>query len=144
MNRWGRSLLEMMVVLGMIGLLAVITGKSFLGAATKTQEEAVRAELASELRMARQLAITRRERIQVVFESRGTGIKTEPSGTLGSTLRRFDFAGKGLVVESLSNGPSVVFYPSGRTATPTTITFRNARGERRLMTVSLTGRVNIK
>ena len=58
-------------------------------------------------------------------------------------VRQFDFEDRKVVVESLSNGPSVIFYPSGRAATPTTITLRSAQEERRQLTISLTGRVSI-
>jgi len=45
--------------------------------------------------------------------------------------------------ERLPSGPSVIFYPSGRTATPTTIILRNSRQEQWKITVSLTGRVSL-
>ena len=145
MNQAGKSLVEVMVVMGIIGLGVVLAGEGFLGAAARNQGMAIRAEIASELRIARHMASTSRERIRVWFEPQGTSIRTERLDVPSSMVRQYDFSGKGIVVEDLSNGPSVVFYPSGRTATPTTITLRNDRnGDVKKLTVSITGRVSFK
>lgn len=154
-NEAGASLLEVMAVAMIISLGALLAGEGFLGAVSRNQAMVVGAELASELRMARSMAMTKRTAIRVSFESSGTAISTESVGRPNAPLRKYDFSGTGVTVEGLSGGglsgeglsgrSSVVFYPSGRAATPTTITLlRQRAGERRKLTVSITGRVTIK
>ncbi|MEE8493048.1 MAG: GspH/FimT family protein [Nitrospirales bacterium] len=149
-NEAGASLLEVMAVAMIISLGALLAGEGFLGAVSRNQAMVVGAELASELRMARSMAMTKRTAIRVSFESSGTAISTESVGRPNAPLRTYDFSGTGVTVEGLSGEglsgrSSVVFYPSGRAATPTTITLlRQRAGERRKLTVSITGRVTIK
>ncbi len=144
-NEAGASLLEVMTVAMIISLGALLAGEGFLGAVSRNQAMVVGAELASELRMARSMAMTKRTAMRVGFESSGTAISTESVDRPNVPLRQYDFSGKGVTVEGLSRGSSVVFYPSGRAATPTTITLlRKRAGERRKLTVSITGRVTIK
>jgi type IV fimbrial biogenesis protein FimT len=49
---------------------------------------------------------------------------------------------KGIMIVQSSAGPVVTFYPSGRSATGTTITLRNQQRETRTVTVSVTGQVS--
>ncbi len=145
MNHGGKSILEVMLVVGILGLVAALTGEGFVSAVSRNHAVVVRAEIASELRMARHMAMTGRKPIRVLFEPQGTRIRTESVAVPPAKLREYDFSGKGIIVEGLSRGPAVVFYPTGRSATPTTITLRATRdGERRQLTVSMTGRVRIK
>ncbi len=145
MNQGGKTILEVMLVVGVLGLASVLTGEGFWGAVSTNHAVVVRADIASELRMARHMAITGRKPIRVLFEPTGTRITTESVTSPAATFRQYDFSGKGIIVEGLSRGSGVVFYPTGRAATPTTITLRGIRdGERRQLTVSITGRVRIK
>ncbi len=144
-NEAGASLLEVMTVAMIISLGALLAGEGFLGAVSRNQAMVVGAELASELRMARSMAMTKRTAMRVGFESSGTAVSTESVDRPNVPLRQYDFSGKGVTVEGLSERSSVVFYPSGRAATPTTITLlRKRAGERRKLTVSITGRVTLK
>lgn len=139
----GASLVELTMVMGLVAVMVAFAGQSFVAAASRHQGRVVTAELMAELRAARILAITRRERVRVVFEPETARVRTERADSPGSLLRPVgDYHGRGIVVEGLSNGPAVVFYPSGRAATPTTITLRNDRYERWRVTVSMTGRVS--
>lgn len=142
MNERGVSLTELMVVLALASLMAVLTLQSFILSVTKHRSHAASAELAAELRTARQLAITKRQRVRVVFEPETAKVRTEAPDAGGALLRPLmDYTDKGIVVEGLSNGPAITFYPNGRAASPTTITLRNGRQERWQLTVSMTGRV---
>ncbi len=143
MNESGLTLSEMMVVVALIGLMLVIGGEGLGAAVARQKSKTATAELAAELRGARHLAMMRRERVRVIFQPETSWIRIEFAGTPGEVVRQFDFEDRKVVVESLSNGPSVIFYPSGRAATPTTITLRSAQEERRQLTISLTGRVSI-
>ncbi|MDE3034504.1 MAG: GspH/FimT family protein [Nitrospirota bacterium] len=141
-NDRGASLVEVIVVLGLIGALMGLVGVSAVAAAARYQGKAVATELASELRMARYLALVRRERMRVVFDQERMKIRTVAADRPDEVIREYGYQGKGIVFERLSNGPALVFYPSGRSATPATIIFRNKQMERWQLTVSLTGRVS--
>ncbi|MFM8552290.1 MAG: Tfp pilus assembly protein FimT/FimU [Nitrospiraceae bacterium] len=138
----GASLVELVVVMGLAGLLAGLVGVTAAAAAARYQGKATATELAMELRAARYLALVRRERVRVVFEPERMRIRTEPADRPNETIREYDYRGKGLVFERVPGGQSLVFYPSGRSATPSTIIFRNRQMERWQLTVSLTGRVS--
>ena len=143
MDQTGRTLLEIAVVLGIVGTLAVMTGESFLGATVRTKIRVVRAEVASELRLAHALALHKKKPVQVVFDSSGRSVRTEEGNGTGMLRPTYEFSSSGVVVDSLSNGRTVTFYANGRTASPTTIVFRSERdGYTLRLTVSLVGRVN--
>src|SRR5262245_29396611 len=64
----GKSLVELMVVLAIIGIMVGIAIPSYQGMTTRVQARSGVAEIASMLRMARQLAMARRERLVVRFD----------------------------------------------------------------------------
>jgi prepilin-type N-terminal cleavage/methylation domain-containing protein len=141
MDQRGVTLIELITVLAIVGIMVCLSD-GFVSAATRYQAKAVRTELATELRAARHLAMSERQKVRVVFDPAVSGIRTELVDAPHSVLRSYSFSGKNISVETLSNGPSVTFYSSGRTATPNTVTLVNGRGERWRMTVSITGRIN--
>lgn len=143
MNERGASLVELIMVMGLVGLMLVFAGEGFVAAASRQQGHVVAAELASELRTARHLALLRRERVLVRFEPDQARVTVERADAPGMPIKQYDYRDKNVAVERLSNGPTILFYPSGRAATPTTITLRNNRQERWQLTVSLTGKVSI-
>src|SRR5437867_12896563 len=116
----GASLIELILVVGMLGLMVAFAGENFLGGMSRYHDNSVTTELAAELRTARHLAITRREPVRIVFEADGTRLRTERANAPGLGLRQYEYAGSRLVVEPLSNGPSIVAYPGGRAASPST------------------------
>jgi type IV fimbrial biogenesis protein FimT len=142
MNEQGKSLVELVMVVGLVGLMVAMTGQSLVAATARQQGHTVAVELANELRAARYLALIRREPMRVVFEPGEARIRVESAAVPGQPIREYDFKKKGVTVERLTNGPAVVFYPSGRAASATTITLRNARQERWQLTVSLVGRIS--
>ncbi len=144
MNRQGASLVELIMVLGVMGIIAAMAVESLVAMVLRYQERAVTAELAAELRAARVLAVEKREKVRVVFEPGTSGIQTRLGSAAGRLLRQYNFSKSGVVVERLSRGSTITFYPSGRSASPTTITLRNGRQERSQLTVSIIGRVTIK
>jgi type IV fimbrial biogenesis protein FimT len=138
----GRTLLELVVILTIVGFL-VSLGAGLGSAATRQRSRAVRTEVAAELRTARHLAMTGREKIRVVFDMEASELRSERTDEDRTVLRRYRFGGTGIHLDGLSNGSSVVFYPSGRSATPTTIRFGTVSGEQWRITVSITGRISI-
>jgi hypothetical protein len=142
MNEQGKSLIEIVMVMALVVATTALTGAGLMAATVKQQGRAVATEMASELRTARYLAIVRREAVRVVLEPGTTTMRIETAETPGRPIREYDFRGKGVAVERLSNGAAIVFHPSGRAASPATITLTNRRQERWQLTVSLIGRVS--
>jgi type II secretory pathway pseudopilin PulG len=144
MNERGTSLVELIIVMGLVGLMTVFAAEGFVAAASRQQGHVTAVELASELRAVRFLALLRRERLLVRFEPDGRKMVAERADAPGLPIREYDYRNKNVALERLSNGPSILFYPNGRAATPTTITLRNNRHEQWQLTVSLTGKVSIQ
>ena len=142
MNEQGKSLVEIIMVMTLVVVMTAMTGQVLVAATARQQGHAVATELANELRAARYLAILRRERIRVVFEPGLARMRTEPADAPGRPIREYEFHAKGVTIERLSNGPSIVFHPSGRAASATTITLRNRQQGQWQLTVSLIGRVS--
>ncbi|HLZ32468.1 MAG TPA: GspH/FimT family pseudopilin [Nitrospira sp.] len=146
MNRFpeqsGKSLTELMIVIAIVGIMVVMAGPSYQAMTARVQARSAAAEIASTLRMARQLAMARRERLLVRFNL--------PEQTI--TLRNADgswdlavyrYADKGILLEEPTAGPDLFFHPSGRSASATSILIQDRQGRRTTLTVSLTGRVVI-
>ena len=138
----GWSLTELLTVLAIMGVMAVLAGPSYQAVAARVQARSATVEIASELRLARQLAMARRERLRVVFDREGRTITLRRADAEG-ILHVYDYAGKGVVVENPTAGPELLFHPSGRSVTPTTIRVRDSQGRETIFTVSITGRVSI-
>lgn len=139
----GATLIELVLAMGLIALVLAFAGEGFVAAASRYQGKTVTSELAGELRAARYLAIMRRERVRVVFEPESGKVRTERADEPKELIRLYEYGKRSIVLERLSNGSSIVFYPSGRTATANTIMLRNGEHERWQITVSLTGRISI-
>ncbi len=141
MNERGGSLVELCTV---AAIIAIVTGVSLPGWAAlvgRHQQRAVMTEIASELRMARQLAMARHERIRVVVNAEQSELRTECVDCGMGPLRRYEFARRGTAIESMTTKPEIVFQPSGRSATATTIVLLDRRNATHQVTVSITGRV---
>jgi type IV fimbrial biogenesis protein FimT len=142
MNEQGKSLVEIVIVMAMVVAMTAFTGAGLMAATAKQRGKVVATELANELRAARYSAIMRRDRVRVVLKPGTATMRVETDETPGRLIREYDFRGKGVTVERLSNGGDIVFHASGRAASPTTITLANGRQERWQLTVSLIGRVS--
>ncbi|MBI5777727.1 MAG: GspH/FimT family pseudopilin [Nitrospirae bacterium] len=142
MNEQGKSLMEIIIVMAVVVMMTAFTGAGLLAATAKQKGRVVATELANELRAARYLAIMQRDRIRVVLKPGTTTMRVETAETPGRLIREYNFSAQGVTVERLSNGADIVFHPSGRAASPTTITLRNRQQERWQLTISLVGRVS--
>ena len=138
----GWSLTELLIVLAIMGIMAGLAGPSYQALTAKVQARSATIEIASELRLARQLAMAKRERLRVIFDQEGRTITLRRADTEG-ILHVYDYADKGVIVEEPSSGPELLFHPSGRSASPTTIRVRDSQGRKITFTVSITGRVSI-
>jgi len=137
----GWSLTELLVVLAVVMIVTVLAGPSYQTLIARVQVRSATTEIASELRLARQLAMARRERLLVVFDREGRTITIRRADTEG-ILHIYRYADREVIVEEPSAGPELLFQPSGRSATPTTIRIRDSQGGETTFTVSITGRVS--
>ena len=142
MNEQGKSLMEIIVVMAVVVMMTALTGAGLMAATAKQQGRVVATELANELRAARYSAIMRRDRVRVVLKPGATTMRVETAETPGRLIREYDFSAQGVTVERLSNDADILFHPSGRAASPTTITLKNRHQERWQLTISLVGRVS--
>ena len=138
----GKTLAEVLVVLAVIGLMAGLAGPSFVAMTARVEARSAAAEIASELRLARQLAMARRERLRVVFDQTSRTVTLQRADVEG-VLDIYRYGDKGVVIEEPTAGPDVLFHPTGRSATATTIVIRDKQGRVTKLTVSVTGRVAI-
>ena len=141
MNQNGRTLIEATIVVLLIGVLAGMAMPNFLSLHMRMNSASALGEVASELRFARQLAITHHQRVRVAFDLEQRAIEAH---LVNSEMLHhvYSYADKGIMMDEPSAGPEILFYPSGRTATASTIRLRGRDGETRTMTVSMTGRVS--
>ena len=141
MQEQGWSLTELLMVLAIMGIMTMLAGPSYQTMTARAQSRSATAEIASELRLARQLAMARRERLLVIFDREARTVTIQRADGDG-ILHVYHYADKGVVVEEPTAGPELLFQPSGRAATPTTILVRDSQGRETRFTVSITGRVS--
>ena len=137
----GWSLTELLIVLAIMGIVSALAGPSYQTWTARVQARSATVEIVSELRFARQLTMARRERLRVVFDRELRTITLQRADAEG-ILHVYEYAEKGVVVEEPTAGPELLFHPSGRSATPTTIRVRDSQGRETTFTVSITGRVS--
>lgn len=139
----GGTLMEVLTVVALLAIGAALAGPDVRGLQRQLETALFAREVASELRQARQLAITRRQGVLLVFD-RGRRVIEAQVGPSRVLHHVFPYHDRGIEVEEPTAGAEVSFHPSGRTATPTTIVFHHTHGEAGTITVSLTGRVTIR
>lgn len=144
MNQNGYSLLELTTVMAVTAVTVALAVPDVAAMATRYREQAVVTELAGELRTARTLAITQASRIRAVIDEDGRSLSLEREGEQAAPMRRFDFRGRGLSIDGAGEGIKVWFYPSGRTASATTLTLRGESRKVWRLTVSMAGRVTVQ
>lgn len=142
MKHDGKSLAELMVVAGILAMVSLMGIPNYLRLNSQTQLRCITEEIASDLRLARQLALTSRDRVRIVIDTEEQQLVTQfVNGN--ATHHVYYYGGKGLTIEEPSAGWDIQFQPSGRSATPTTIQLHNREGQTQTLTVSITGRVSI-
>lgn len=142
MRQEGKTLMELMVTVAIVGIVTALAGPSFLGLHARVHIRLAGQEIASELRLARQLAMTHRERVRVVFNLDQRVVEAQFANG-GETHHTYQYGDKGIVIDEPSAGPEILFHPSGRSATATTIQLRSKEGLIQKLTVGITGRVSI-
>lgn len=144
MKQEGHMFMELMVVTAVIGIISVLAFPSFSTLNSGMQLRCATEEIASELRLARQLAITHRDRVRITFDLEQQALVAQfVNGAGDGTQHVYRYGDKGIVIEEPSAGPEILFYPSGRSATATTIHLRGKEGRTQTLTIGITGRVSI-
>ena len=143
MNERGVSLVELCTVMAIMTIVMGVSVPGWTALIAKHRQRAVVTEIASELRLARQLAMARHERIRVVVNAEHSELRTECADCEEGVLRRYEFARTGTVIDSMSTRPEILFQSSGRSATATTMTLVDSRRATHQVTVSITGRVAV-
>jgi type IV fimbrial biogenesis protein FimT len=142
MKQEGQTLTELMVVLAIIGIVVAMAAPNYSIFNSRSQIRCATEEIASELRLARQLAMTYRDRVRIVVDPEQQVLTTQFVNT-ATTHHAYYYGGKGIVIEEPSAGPEILFHPSGRSASATTIQLHGLDGLTRQLTVSITGRVSL-
>ena len=142
MTQEGKTLTELLVVIGMVAIVAGMALPNFMGLNARTQVRCAAEEIASELRLAKQLALSNHDRVRIVIDPDQQELVTQFVRS-GLTHHIYRYSDKHLVIEEPSAGPEILFHPSGRSATATTIHLRSQEGQSQKLTVSITGRVAI-
>lgn len=139
----GKTMMELMMVTALVGIVAAMAVPNFLLLQSRMDLYSLTQEMASELRLARQLAMTERNRTRIVFDLDQQVMVAQ--GVNGrTTSRSYRYGDKGIHVDEPSGGPEILFHPSGRSATPTTIHLRGKDGHVHTLTVGITGRVSVR
>jgi len=142
MRQEGTTLTELLVVVGLIAIVAGMAIPSFMNLNSRTQVRCVAEEIASELRLAKQLALTNHDRVRVLVDLDQRALITQLVRS-GLTHHVYRYSDKNLIIEEPSAGSEILFHPSGRSATATTVHIRGQEGQSQKLTVSITGRVSI-
>jgi type IV fimbrial biogenesis protein FimT len=144
MKQEGHTFMELMVVLAVTGIISALAIPNFLTLNSGVQIHSATEEVVSELRLARQLAITHRDRVRITFDLEQQALVSQFVNGSEATLHHvYRYADKGVAIDEPSAGPEILFHPSGRSATATTIHLRNKEGQTQTVTVGITGRVSI-
>lgn len=142
MTQDGKTLTELLVVVGIVAIVASMALPNFMTLNSRTQLRCAAEEIASELRLAKQLALTNRDRVRILVDLDRRELVTQ-FVLSGLTHHVYHYSDKHLVIEEPSAGPEILFHPSGRSATATTVHLRSQEGQSQKLTVSITGRVSI-
>ena len=143
MKQEGATLVEALVVLVIVAILSALAGPNLRTIRSHAYLNSVTEELAADLRFARQLAITHRDRVFVAFDVERQIIETRfVQG--GAVHHRYQYGNKGVVIDSPNAESGVVFHSSGRSATASTIRLHNNDGATRQITIGITGRVRVQ
>ena len=139
----GFSLVEALTSVAIVGLVSILAIPNLMALHARMQGDVFAQQVSSELRWARQWAMTQRDRVRLVFDQERQAIVAQV-GSDRVQHHLLSYEHKGLALDEPSAGTDIVFHPSGRSATATTIQFRNGQGHTHTITVSLTGRVSLR
>lgn len=145
----GYSLIEILVVLAVVSLLAGLASVRWIDLLSHYRLNHAVRTLVSDLRWARQLAITEGQPVRLILdldrEQYQIERASEPEVPVNG-IRDFQDRQQGFgdidIVRS-SGGGQITFQSNGITTDWTTITLQNMKGEERRVTLIVTGRVKV-
>jgi prepilin-type N-terminal cleavage/methylation domain-containing protein len=149
MNNRGFSFIELLISLAVTGILVGMAAFQFSHQNEHTRLSHASRSLMSDLRWARQMAVSRGEEIRLILDTITDRYWIERAtypGIVVGTVRDFKDGKQGyggMDLASSSNGNMIRFFPKGTTNTWTTITLRNNDGKQHRITVLATGRVRL-
>jgi len=149
MNNRGFSFIELLISLAVTAILVGMAAFQFSDQTKQTSLSHASRSLISDLRWARQTAVSRGEEIRLILDPVTDRYWIElvaNPGIVVGIVRDFrdgkqGYGGTDLV--SSSNGNTVRFFPKGTTNTWTTITLQNDNGKQHQITLLATGRVRL-
>ena len=103
MKQEGKTLMELMVVVAIIGMVATMALPSYSILNSRTQVRCTTEEIASELRLARQLAMTYRDRVRIIVDREQQALTTQFVNS-ATTHHTYHYGRKGIVIEEPSAG----------------------------------------
>ncbi len=144
-NETGTTMTELMVSVAVAGLLVVLMASGLQAMVDHVYLQAATAEVVRDLRYARILAMEERHPIEVSLDTGRMTVTLLRNGDPTKPVDAARFLGQRNVraIHS-SGGSSLSFSPNGTNATPTTLTLEGRNGDRRVVTVSLTGIVRAR
>lgn len=149
MNNRGFSAIELLASLAIAGILTGLAAFQFSHQSEHTRLSHASRSLMSDLRWARQMAISRTEEVRLVLDATTDRYWIERAsrpGVVAGAVRDFKDGRQGyggIDLVSSSNGETIRFFPKGTTNTWTTIALRNNDGEEKQITLLATGRVRL-
>ena len=145
MKEEGITLIEIVITFAIMTILIGIAVPGFTNLQSHYRLDNAAREIVSDLRMARQMAITEGQKIMVVLDPQREGYQIERESAQGTPVKGFkELKGVDLVSFSNPNSNNVIeFWPRGTTNDWGTIILQNPQGEARRITIVATGRVRL-
>jgi prepilin-type N-terminal cleavage/methylation domain-containing protein len=149
MNNRGFSYIELLISLAVTGILVGMAAFHFSNQTEHVHLSHASRSLVSDLRWARQMAVSHGEEIRLILDpglDRYWIERASYPGIAIGTVRDFKDGSQGYGETDLvgsSNGNMIRFFPKGTTNTWTTITLQNDNGKQRRITLLPTGRVRL-
>jgi Tfp pilus assembly protein FimT len=141
----GMSTTELMISLGIATVLTLLLGSELQGMVNRVDLQAAVSDVVADLQHARTLAVWERQGMQVSLDSRQSSLTIFRSANAEQPVQPSrNLARRGIRNLESTGGLTLNFSPRGTSATPTTITLEGRNGERRVVTVSLTGIVRAR
>jgi Tfp pilus assembly protein FimT len=145
MSETGTTVTELMVSVAVTGLLMGVMATGLQGIVDHVNLQAATSEVIGDLRYARILAMEERQPIEVSLDTDQISVTLLRNGDSTKPVQASRFLRQRSVRAMHSTGgSSVSFSPHGTNATPTTLTLEGRNGDRRVVTVSLTGIVRAR